>query len=47
MDVAQHRGKVAATDGTNNMAKHITHQYCHRVKRCTLRLIATEAADGT
>jgi len=47
MDVARNRGKVAATDATCSMAKQITHQSCHRVKRCTLRLIASEAADET
>jgi hypothetical protein len=45
--VAQNREKVAATDATCSMAKKITHQSCHRVKRCTLRLIASEAANGT
>jgi hypothetical protein len=45
--MAQNRGKLAATDATYSMAEQITHQSSHGVKRCTLRLIASEAADGT
>ena len=39
--------KSGATVATCSVAKQITHQSCHRAKRWTLHLLASEAADGT